>query len=471
MSVTKLLVLILSFCALSGCATRGALNIDCENFKSFVEDVKPSQLVRDIQSDTQHGIVIMSVDTASNPEIVSSPLVKTFENLSLTNAHLLALRPTGTPARQKGVLLLSGGGQWGAFGAGFLNELQTSTRPHPVDFQVVTGVSTGGLQSLFIAIDTVDPAAYKKLLVSYSPLNEKAVVNRNAKPLAILTGSLAGLKPLRRKIEEALCTRGNASNGCPMIDALARSGRIVYIGFVQASDGKFKYADAVRIAQSGSGAASVKQRKNAQQCLTGIALASAAMPVFFQQVRINQQAYYDGGVRQSVFEQNIAESLAVAEKLAQARVAQSGIRGASWIVTAPDLYVIRNGPTELLGEEGKPEADFKVDGSAGALTAAFRAEAIVVNQLEVGSIAALRLAHPTGKIHLVTADGYHKPFLLAGSPQDACRKPKDIMFDRAFMLCLQKLGASKAQRDEPWKELATLGTANPPVAATASSGP
>jgi hypothetical protein len=445
--------------AVSGCATRGAVRITCNDFGRYVTPIEPSRIVKDIQQDSGQPVHVLSPFDAVGTDKTAarlSPLGESLKALTLDNA--VKLRTTKARETARGapaVLLLSGGGQWGAFGAGFLSALHRQGGERAIDFGVITGVSTGGLQSLFVAVDHVDDEAYKKLERSYSPVREKEIVNRNGKPLAVVTGSLAGLKPLRRKIEAALCTDGNPARGCPMIDKLAASGRQVYIGFVKADTGVFEYADAVKIASSGTG--SLEARKNAQQCLTGIALASAAMPVFFQQVRINGSTFYDGGVRQSVFEQNVANELAQAVEVARTKLQPDGIRASSREVPSPILYVVRNGPTQLLGTKGKPENDITANRKADALTAAFRAEAIVVNQLEVGSIAALRLAHPVGPIRLVTADGYHKWLTPAGSEVAAgCSKPPNIMFDPEFMRCLQRFGQSKAGRPVPWIELSPL---------------
>lgn len=450
----------LSAALLSGCATRGSLAMKCDGFKDFITELKPSQLVQDIQSDVAVSIDLMrnpaTMDMAPRFDSGPDPLAASLRALTDGNTQAAAMTGRGDGPPPRAALLLSGGGQWGAFGAGFLSKVQTDPRTH-IDFGVITGVSTGGLQSLFLAIDDED--AYRRLRIAYAPENEKQVVKRNPKALAVVTGSLAGLAPLRKRIEAALCTGGDAAKGCPMIDKLAASGRNVFIGFVEAKSGTFYYADAKAIAESAQGGG--PQRRNAQQCLTGVALASAAMPVFFQQVKIGDHAYYDGGVRQSVFEENISGALDAAVQSARADARRrSGNPAASQAIAMPALYVVRNGPTQLLGDKGKPEDDVGPDSKADALTAAFRAEAIVVNQLEVGSIAALRLSHPTGAINLVTADGYHRWL----TPPDAgafkgCDKPKDVMFDPTFMGCLQRLGEWKAARrapQSPWISLSPL---------------
>ncbi len=438
--------------ALSGCATRGSIAINCEGFDNWVKPLPASRLVKNIQADAQTRIDLYPVKAASGVESdkAEGPLQSSL-------AELVRLQTGSVEAFDGGgdsVLLLSGGGQWGAFGASYLSTLADPGGNPAPNVRILTGVSTGALQALFIAID--DPAAYEALKRAYLPVSEKEIVNRNAPALAAITGSVAGLKPLRRRIEAALCAPTEVGK-CALIDALANSKRRVFVGFVEARTGNFVYADVNAIALSGSSpSATDVQRKNAQQCLTGVALASAAMPVFFQRVTINNRTYYDGGVRQSVFEAGVAESLDTALAVVKSeREKQRDSRP----VLSPPVYVVRNGPTQLLGQNGVPDVDTSADENADALTAAFRAEAIVVNQLEVGSIAALRLSHPTGPINLVTADGYHKDFPLndgSGASHKACVKKKGVMFDPEFMLCLQAFGRSKALRANPWLTIGEL---------------
>ena len=405
---------------LSACAGRGPLNVDCPDFAKFKRDVPYSELERVIHS---------GVPTAAPP----SDLTRKLE--SAVRARPKRLRANASLAGpETAVLMLSGGGQWGAFGAAYL--AQTRTNNALPDFTFVSGVSTGALQSLFVSIGT--PEAYDLLLAAYSPAKESDIVDRGG-PLSVLfTGSMAGLKPLRTRIEAALCADAvidDLATACP-IDALrammtpAGQSRIVLIGFVEAASGKFQYVDVVELAQL--------PRRTARTCITGAALASAAMPVSFQQVRINGTTYYDGGVRSSVFEANIA---AAAEALSRGSApAPLDGRPAPADALVP-IYVMRNGPTTV-------EPDDKVDSDDGALTAAQRAEAILVNQNEVNSIAVIRIAHPAGPLWMTSADGY---------AQAGCSKPKDgTMFSPPFMACLRQLGRDKANTRPAWIALPEL---------------
>lgn len=394
----------------TGCATSGPLRISCADFETAHRVKLPAT---GLEQDVHQGGGALALEAAE-----ANPLIREMRSLFSVKAEAAV---DGQPA----ILLLSGGGQWGAFGTGFLKTLHE--RGRLPDFQLITGVSTGGLQSIFVALGSDE--AYAKLERAYSPARERDVVDRGPQALAAVTGAMAGLKPLRRRIEQELCP--DLSKPCA-IDQLRRLDKKVLIGFIEARSGDFYYADAVELAR-------IPDKGVARQCLTGVALASAAMPVFFQQVQINGLTYYDGGVRQSVFE---GKTGAAAEALLESQ------RGASGVASLP-IFVVRNGPTNVRN-------DGAADGKADALTAALRAEAIVVNELEVSSIASLRLQHPVGPIWLVTADRWDEFAPDPAVPDRKCVKPDGVMFDPDFMACLRSYGAAQAGRDEPWRPLREL---------------
>ncbi|MGD9810081.1 MAG: patatin-like phospholipase family protein [Sphingobium sp.] len=438
------LLLFLPLMLLCACATRGSLDVDCAGFTealpgktAFRRPLPLSPLERQIRG-------LDEPTSLGGGQTESGLLTRTLYayqhalfRQQLHESDPLKENPDlGAPA----VLLLSGGGQWGAFGAGFLSRL--AEKGEIPNFFVVTGVSTGGMQAMFVGSD--HPDRWQWLRDAYSIDREKEVVKRNSKLMAIVTGSFAGLNPLRRRIETALCAARNDTPDCVAIEALKASDRQVLIGYIEARSGDFFYSDVHQIA-SETGAA------NARACIAGSALASSAMPVTFQQVRINGRAYYDGGVRQSVFA-SFAEQLG---RLVQANDPDAKATGA-----IPDLpfYVVRNGPTGLLNEAGSDKADR----SPSALTAAERAQQIVTNQIEVGSVAALRLQKPDGAIRFVSADGWERHgFTTRKGKTTTCgaiRAGLDgRIFDPDFMDCLMDYGRERADAADPWRALMTIG--------------
>ena len=254
---------------------------------------------------------------------------------------------------------------------------------------------------------------------------------------------MAGLRPLRALVEKEVCSDEalKTKQSC-MLDQLKglKGKRKILLGFVGAHDGQFHYVDVVELANS-------QERPQARECIVGAALASAAMPGTFQQVRVDHQTYYDGGVRLSVFQGELIRQASRARAIRPVLTTPPGSSasndapiqtGARPEVDYP-IYVIRNGPTTVQPADTKQDPDDNAD----LATNAMRADQIVTNQLEVTSIAALRLTDP--KAHFLTnANG------------TGCVKKPDSMIDPAFMQCLRDVGARRGQSATPWKTLPPL---------------
>ena len=454
--------LLLPVLLLGACATRGPIVItDCPDFATYAVPLRGDILTAAIQRDSvppkAGGAVEAATAAAGSADVPpdSDALDLLLEDAlyrAETAGSAAFVVPAAdcpgadAPAPVPGMVLLSGGGQWGAFGAGYLKRLHECGKLPQSTF--ISGVSTGALQSLFLAGASHPKhadAMLARLAASYAPAREDLIVDRGPQWTAVITGSVAGMAPLRHRIEEALCPRADGQPGqgdCDesgMLELLANDATPpTLMGFIDAQTGEFRFVDIRTLAKLGG--------RTAQQCIVGAALASAAVPLFYQQVRVGERAYMDGGVRQSVFEATIAERAAL---LAARRAAQSG-GGAPAILP---LYVVRNGPTIV-------DEDLDISGQADALHSALRAQGIMVNALEVGSIAALRLRFPEGPANLVTADGWD----LGREPGvPACdkklhdgRERSGQMFNPTFMKCLQRFGAAKADRQEPWITLPTV---------------
>ena len=506
---------------LSGCVTAEPMKVVCKDFRTkFVKDLPDPEIVSAIKKDTipadgsvysdetirqfidlnfpatilnhtQKSISPDNFNSSSSINLVSiGPPAAAVKPLKITDTdkEMFIDEIDKKPGRQTisvdrkrtkldqsspAILLLSGGGQWGAFGAGFLEKLHHEGEL-PKLF-IVTGVSTGALQALFVgaaqaghssaAFDDIEKT-YAELRRNYSPVKETEIVERGSFISAIFSGSVAKLGPLRKRIELALCKKQEGNDqSCPLIEKLADpNAPLVLLGFVEAKTGKMQFVIANEIAMSG-----LKPIEK-QQCLTGAALASAAMPLYFQQVQIESEkpqskksldsvTYYDGGVRQSVFSIAIGKvALNLIKSVRNVPVKEN----VDYAGPLYSVYVIRNGPT-IVPEDPRP------DSKSGALTAAKRGYELIVNQSEVSSIASIRLLFPKAELFLATADNNGAAFkdpqpelegLSATEEQQACKKgagkAKEIMFDPAFMTCLRAFGRYKANRKDnngkasPW---------------------
>ena len=107
--------------ALGGCATRGSIAINCAGFDDWVHPLPASRLLRDIQADALTKIELFA---AKSPDSAAGEKARTPLETSL--AELVRLQNGSAEALEGGgdaLLLLSGGGQWGAFGAGYVSTL------------------------------------------------------------------------------------------------------------------------------------------------------------------------------------------------------------------------------------------------------------------------------------------------------------------------------------------------------------
>ncbi len=588
----------------SGCAsTRGPQDVSCARFDDFAIAPKPNAFVADIQRYVVYDKDVSAAQTAfmeslAQPESLGEPAAlpaasqqSVAELVSQTafgigeaalkregarlereytrqvaaqeNARLVgpeSLVPESRPETPAGaitdenqiivqsslpthnILLLSGGGQWGAYGAGLFLGLACQQRPSPQDDRnempcmtsdadgtrriddrlisfdrldamnigMITGVSTGSLQSLLLAVvlDQTQPrsgriASLQQLLDSYAPRQESDLVDYDGFRAVIFKGSVAGTSPLRNEVrkvlnhsftlrsddvDEAGEPGGSAIVERSLVEHVGKSPIRTLVGVVGGADGEFKSVNLKRMVTELS--AKGASRDEMTDCVLAATLASSAMPVFHQQLRVltaagddgsgeakkvTPKTLFDGGVRRSVFVSEIGNAFATGYAALAGVMSEGAFRAAMRSDTLPKVYVLRNGPTG-----SKPSGN--VDIVRNARDQAMRAYTLLVNELEVGSIAALRLANPYGPIVISTADGSENREAPANGKLGIARKPcvkNDEMFNPEFMRCLQNFGARRgmgieldhAEDPQPisafWSlsEIRTRPQIKPPVAA------
>jgi hypothetical protein len=234
------------------------------------------------------------------------------------------------------VLLLSGGGANGAFGAGVLNGW-TRSGSRPV-FKIVTGVSTGALIAPFAFLGPDYDAALRDLYTTTSSRDIFARGSLLATLSQVLAGeALADTGPLAsmiaRHVDETLLDR---------IAAAHRNGRRLYIGTADLDSQRFVVWNMGRIAASPAPQRLALFRK--------VMLASASIPVVFPPVFFDVEAdgqrfdemHVDGGVGAMVF------FSAGVFGTAAARSSAGGPAGYE------DLFVIHNGQLRPPGASPTP---------------------------------------------------------------------------------------------------------------------
>ncbi len=184
------------------------------------------------------------------------------------------------------ILALSGGGADGAFGAGVLRGwTESGNRPR---FDIVTGVSTGALMSVFAFLGP----RYDDILEDLYTRTNNSRIYRRKPLLAGLTGaSMYDYTPLKHEIERLV--------NKTLLDEIAREyrrGRRLYVATTNLDAGRLVVWDIGMIAASG--------HPMRARIVQKILRASAAVPGIFKPVYIQplpdnpaRQMHVDGSVK------------------------------------------------------------------------------------------------------------------------------------------------------------------------------
>lgn len=186
------------------------------------------------------------------------------------------------------ILAISGGGDRGAFGAGFLvgwgEAPGNAARP---EFDVVTGVSTGALIAPFAFIGTED--AFETVESFYRNPKQDWLRSRGLLFFLPSNPSFVSIPGLERDIRSAVDR--------DFIESLAqesREGKVLVVSATDLDFGRQKFWDVGAEAERANDDAGIERVQN-------ILLSSAAIPAVFPPVQIGEAVYADGGVTANVF--------------------------------------------------------------------------------------------------------------------------------------------------------------------------
>jgi hypothetical protein len=350
-----------------------------------------------------------SADTPRPADSMDTMLQQAYQ---ATDAVPPSVRPQYSDA-----LILSGGGQWGAYGAGIITGWTIHGR---LPARIVTGISTGSLQATFAYLGDD-----KGLVEAYSIKDEKQLAIRYGNGFFIHHASTADIAPLKSYVRAHIG---------PLIPAVGeeyrRTGRELLVGAVDGLTGRFHVIDLTKIAVADD--LSQAERLN---CYTGALMASSAVPVIFRQVSINGRPWLDGGVRHALFLPEIIR------RISDARDANRAA-GKPSVTTDHTVWAIKNGVTSIDELPALP---------AKLLPTILRLRTIVFDEIESNSLdlAAYQAGKRGLKLYAATADGWDK----SGLPECKGVRPgvEDAIFDPAFMRCLMSYGEGRwLSGGTPW---------------------
>jgi predicted acylesterase/phospholipase RssA len=332
-----------------------------------------------------------------------SPAERTVEGFRIKASELYRVSNAASrrvaPAPPR-VLVLSGGGQHGAFGAGILR----AWRLGQPDFDIVTGISTGSLQATAAYLGT--EARLADLEQAYTTVDEGDVIEKRWWFKLAFSDSLATTNGLKALIERFL---GNA-----VIDEVAahheQRGGVLAVGTTNLDAGTFVVWNMTAIALA------ARADPSHYDLYRRVVLASCSIPVFMTPVWIDGAMHFDGGVREQLFVRDLRDGIQ-REGGAQGRLM--------------DATVIVNG--SVCAKPANVEDCL--------LPIAFRALDIVLTEAAVGNL------YKTQALLKEMEGRNEATYRLAAIPADFTAVPA-TQFDKSYMTKLFARGRAFAVQDE-----------------------
>jgi predicted acylesterase/phospholipase RssA len=333
--------------------------------------------------------------------------------------------------RTHAYLLISSGGDRGAFGAGVLvGWTRTGTRP---EFQLVTGVSTGAIIAVFAFLGPDYDDALRDVYTTHSTRDLAAV--RGVRD-ALSGGAVYDSTPFRHLIDRYL-----GDDEIAKIAAEGHKGRRLLIGTTNLDAARPVVWDLTRIAASGA--------PNARALIGDLVLASSSIPGIFPPVLLDVEAagrrydelHVDGGVTSQLFLdhggldwKHIAERLRVAGK--------------------PQVYVIHNGRARPHLTAVRSSV-YGMSRDAEEPQSAWKEVEPRVSPVLARSLSSLLRTRGMGEAVQLYTQSHSDDlgFNLASIPDDFAHD-SDELFDREYMRALFERGYALAQSPAPWTRVA-----------------
>lgn len=354
----------------------------------------------------------------------------------------------GATAAHPALLLLSGGSERGAFGAGYLDSWkQNGGLPA---FQIVTGISTGALLGTLAFTGDTEKAVQGYTINAESDL--LAVTSRD-RIGQLRAGSIGNLDPLRTRIDGLLddvqLTR--------IADAgVATPPRHFYVGVVNARSGEASAIDMTAIARQWRD--NPDRRAQLKRCYVEVLIASSSVPLAAPPVYIDGEQYIDGGARFGMF------YLAADQALAQAKAQNARAKA-----PAPVGFLILNGQLEIepqcrfVAAQGPDGNDYCPADSRlrdwDILELGLRSVDILTNQIyrfsadyaarQVGSPTHFTRIYSDVSVFPATIDGQTLT-CSQWHARDMQAQPAPVQFHPDEMKCLIAYGRDRAKIEQWW---------------------
>lgn len=325
---------------------------------------------------------------------------------------------TGGQPPVRDVLILSGGGAKGAFGAGFLkgwDSIESGPMVLP-EFDTVTGVSTGAMIAPFAFIGT--PEAYDRILEFYSNPGEDWVKRR--RPFAIWPSRISMFNNenleayIRQQIDEDLVRR--VAEG-------AEEDRILLVGATNLDQGRMRVWNLCVEAREALESQSLDR-------IQSMLLASAAIPAAFPPVEIDGDMYVDGGASEQLYA--LGDTNRVLNPVSIWRERYPGVP-----FPKIRIWIIVNTKLELDPEVTQPTWGAIVGRSLSTL-------------MRASLVSTLQRLQATAEMYR-NSDKADVEFRFVAIPDDYSPIEGEEMFDREIMTALADLGRRMGADPSSWR--------------------
>ena len=433
--MAKIWIALLSFTLLAACAqVRPEVATGC---------VLPAYPM--LVSDNEPGLMAAGVRPRSFADILDARLQARSQS------------PAAAIGVPKEILVLSGGSQHGAFGAGLFRGMASVPT-----YDVVTAVSTGALQGTFLflanqpepkrvypAFMRPDPAIgapgqsnVKDLALAYAISNESDLmkISKLGVAGAAFDGSVGNFKPLRQALAGLI-----SDETLLAVAAEADKGRALFVGVSNLDDGNGYAIDLTELAKNGRDNGNISA---VRQCYIDALVASASVPPGVPPVSLRTSPdlqthlYMDGGARFGVFFQQVRKEVNDKFPANVTLIVNGALYGGPWT------------------EKGKPVDKWSV------VNFGLRAVDLMENQVyrfSVDDVESWAMANGSLKMAFISNQGLTKvttqpdawPYnnmTCAQASADDDKKTHPQEFHPEYMRCLIDYGQARG-KDEPWNKV------------------
>ena len=326
----------------------------------------------------------------------------------------LARRAIARPDHTVDVLLLSGGGQNGAYGVGFVRGWRARTDSPMPQFDLITAISTGALQAPFILLGT--DAAVDTLTSLYRDAADRIAPSIDWLFWLRKTGGLVNTKRYDASIARVVDSTFRDSLG----KVFAHDRQVVF-GTTDLDIATGRSWDLRAALQGDEGL--VRTRT--------LLKAASAIPGIFPQVVYEGHVHSDGGVVS-----NILSLLTLDDyKAVAARVRAAGVSGP----LAVRMWVIVNGWTTAAPVVMNPASRKQINGRWSTLSFYMHQPQVIEGLDYLARAASAEIP------------GLSMQMKWTAIPSGQALDPRaSSLFDKGWMQRLEELGVARARSAKPW---------------------